>query len=92
MRAAFLILIEASLALAQGVVSQNAAPQSAPPQNILQLSMKRAVEIALTPEGSPRVALAMESVKQARTGPGKPRRRFCRQWTVQFRNAMRPSI
>jgi outer membrane protein TolC len=27
--------------------------------------MKRAVEIALTPEGSPRVALAMESVRQA---------------------------
>src|SRR5579862_7380498 len=60
MRAAFLILIKASLALAQGAVSQ-----SAPPQNVLQLSMKRAVEIALTPEGSPKVALAMESVKQA---------------------------
>jgi outer membrane protein len=50
MRAAFLILVSASLALAQ---------------NVLQLSMKRAVEIALTPEGSPRVALATESVKQA---------------------------
>jgi outer membrane protein TolC len=60
MRAAFLILIKASLALAEGAVSQ-----SAPPQNVLQLSMKRAVEIALTPEGSPKVALAMESVKQA---------------------------
>jgi outer membrane protein len=50
MRSAFLILVSASIALAQ---------------NVLQLSMKRAVEIALTPEGSPRVALAMESVKQA---------------------------
>src|SRR5580704_4752405 len=50
MRAAFLILVSASLGFGQ---------------NVLQLSMKRAVEIALTPEGSPRVALAMESVKQA---------------------------
>jgi|SRR5579863_164178 outer membrane protein len=50
MRAAFLIFVSASFALAQ---------------NVLQLSMKRAVEIALTPEGSPRVALALESVKQA---------------------------
>ncbi len=60
MRAAFLILAPASFALAQSTLSQ-----SAPPQNVMQLSMKRAVEIALTPEGSTRVALAMESVKQA---------------------------
>src|SRR5262249_46186363 len=31
----------------------------------LPLSLKRAVEIALTPEGSPRVSIAMETVKQA---------------------------
>ena len=31
----------------------------------LSLTMKRAVEIALTPEGSPRVALATETIKQA---------------------------
>jgi outer membrane protein len=34
-------------------------------QNTLQLSLKRAVEIALTPEGSTRVALAQQSMKQA---------------------------
>jgi outer membrane protein len=60
MRAAFLILITASFAMAQTTVST-----SPPSQNVMQLSIKRAVEIALTPEGSPRVALAMESVKQA---------------------------
>jgi outer membrane protein len=68
MRAAFLILIPASLGLAQNPApqgpSQNIASQT-PPQSVMQLSLKRAVEIALTPEGSPRVALAMESVKQA---------------------------
>ncbi len=55
MRAVFLMLLTASLA-----VSQNATPEKT-----LQLSMKRAVEIALTPEGSTRVALALETVKQA---------------------------
>jgi outer membrane protein len=59
MRAAFLILIPASLLPVQTL------PGQTPSLNVLQLSMKRAVEIALTPEGSPRVALAMESVKQA---------------------------
>ena len=34
-------------------------------QSTLRLSLKRAVEIAVTPEGSPRVALAEESIKQA---------------------------
>jgi len=34
---------------------------------MLQLSLKRAVEIALAPEGSPRVALAQESIRQAET-------------------------
>lgn len=55
MRALLLMIVPASLAL-----SQNPAPAKT-----LQLSMKRAVEIALTPEGSTRVALALESVKQA---------------------------
>ena len=36
-----------------------------PAQTILPLSLKRAVEIALAPEGSTRVALAQESIKQA---------------------------
>jgi len=60
MRAAFLILVSVSFALAQ-----NSTSQTAPAQTVMQLSLKRAVEIALTPEGSPKVALAMESVKQA---------------------------
>jgi len=34
-------------------------------ESALPLSLKRAVEIALAPEGSPRVALAQESIKQA---------------------------
>ena len=36
-----------------------------PAGRTLPLSLKRAVEIALTPEGSPRVALAEESIRQA---------------------------
>ena len=51
MRAVFL-LAAANLAWAEGS---------------MQLSLKRAVEIALTPEGSTRVQLAIESVKQAET-------------------------
>src|SRR6185312_6411387 len=35
-------------------------------QTTMPLSLKRAVEIALTPEGSARVALAQESIQQAR--------------------------
>ena len=48
-RTAVLLVAFASLAAAQGT---------------LQLSLKRAVEIALTPEGSARVALAEQSIKQ----------------------------
>src|ERR1022692_3225291 len=59
MRSAFLIFVSALMVLAQ------ATAQVSSPQNVMQLSMKKAVEIALTPEGSPRVALALESVKQA---------------------------
>jgi len=55
MRSLLLFLMAASLA----------AAQEATPSATLKLSLKRAVEIALTPEGSPRVALAVESVKQA---------------------------
>jgi outer membrane protein len=36
-----------------------------PAESALPLSLKRAVEIALTPDGSPRVALAEESIKEA---------------------------
>ncbi len=51
-----LVLAFAPVALAQG---------DRPPERTLQLSLRRAVEIALTPEGSPRVVLAEESIKQA---------------------------
>jgi len=36
-------------------------------QNVMQLSLKRAVDIALTPEGSARVALAEESIRASET-------------------------
>jgi outer membrane protein TolC len=42
----------------------------------MQLSLKRAVEIALTPEGSTRVQLALESVKQAETHVTEARSAF----------------
>lgn len=56
MRRLSLLLIPASLAFGQSAV-QNPTPQP--------LSLKRAVEIALTPEGSARVALALQSAVQA---------------------------
>ncbi len=61
MRSLLLFLIPGSLALAQ---------------NTLPLSLKRAVEIALTPEGSTRVALARESIKQAETHVTEARAAF----------------
>lgn len=45
-------------------------------QDTLPLSLKRAVEIALAPEGSPRVALAEESIKSAQTGIAQARAAF----------------
>ena len=45
-------------------------------QDTLPLSLKRAVEIALAPDGSPRVALAEESIKQAQTRVGQARAAF----------------
>jgi len=61
MRSLLLFLIPGSLALAQPT---------------MPLSMKRAVEIALTPEGSPRVALARETIKQAETHVTQARSAF----------------
>jgi outer membrane protein len=61
MRPLLPFLISGSLALAQPT---------------LPLSMKRAVEIALTPEGSPRVALARETIKQAETHVTQARSAF----------------
>jgi outer membrane protein TolC len=45
-------------------------------QDSLPLSLKRAVEIALAPEGSPRVALAEESIKQSQTRVAQARAAF----------------
>ena len=45
-------------------------------QDTLPLSLKRAVEIALAPEGSPRVALAEESIRQSQTGIARARAAF----------------
>src|SRR5271156_2430603 len=45
-------------------------------QDTLPLSLKRAVEIALAPEGSPRVALAEETVRQSQTGIAQARAAF----------------
>lgn len=45
-------------------------------QDSLPLSLKRAVEIALAPEGSPRVALAEESIRQSQTGIAQARAAF----------------
>ena len=64
MRPALLLLVSLRSMLAQAPAQSIQAEQTVPRKTI-QLSMKRAVEIALTPEGSPRIALAMESVKQA---------------------------
>ncbi|HWZ32059.1 MAG TPA: TolC family protein [Bryobacteraceae bacterium] len=47
-----------------------------PVQRSLPLSMKRAVEIALTPEGSPRVSIAMETIKQAEMRKAESRAAF----------------
>jgi len=45
-------------------------------QETLPLSLKKAVEIALAPEGSPRVALAEESIRQSQTGIAQARAAF----------------
>ena len=55
MRAVFLLLTVAAL-------DQAADPAV---ETTLPLSLKRAVEIAIAPEGSPRVALALESIREA---------------------------
>ena len=45
-------------------------------ESTLPISLKRAVEIALTPEGSPKVALAEESIKEAETRKAESRAAF----------------
>ncbi len=70
-----LFLLPAALALAQNP-PERMAPAEGLAQGTLQLSLKRAVEIALTPEGSPRVALAQQMVKQAETRVTESRSAF----------------
>ncbi len=62
MRVLSIFLLAASLGLAQSP---------------LPLSMKRAVEIALAPDGSTRAALAQESIQQAKDRVAEARPRFC---------------
>src|SRR6266851_5417260 len=62
MRVPLILFLAASLGLGQ--------------QRTLPLSLKRAVEIALTPEGSARVALAQESIQQAESRVTQARAAF----------------
>jgi outer membrane protein len=67
MRPILILVISAGVGFAQ---SERAA------DGTLRLSLKRAVEIALTPEGSPRVALAQETIKQAESRQAQARGAF----------------
>jgi outer membrane protein TolC len=62
------------------VLAQTAPEQPAESRPVLQLSLKQAVEIALAPEGSTRVQLAQELIRQAQTR------------SAQARAALLPSI
>ena len=62
MRGLWVLFIAAPLSWAQ-----NPPAETPPAQSSLPLSLKRAVEIALAPDGSPRIALAQESINQAQT-------------------------
>jgi outer membrane protein TolC len=64
---AFVFVLAGVAGLAQTAPSQASPPQAAPSQAILPLSLKRAVELALTSDGNARVALAQELIEQART-------------------------
>src|ERR1700737_137828 len=60
------------IAIAIGIVSPLFAQfQNRPP--VLQLTLKQAVEIAVAPEGSTRVKLAEESLKQQAARADQPR-------------------
>src|SRR5260370_37682220 len=49
------------------------AQQRETPPRVLQLSLKKAVEIALSPEGSTRLQLAQEALKQTEARQGQAR-------------------
>jgi outer membrane protein len=58
------ILCAALCATAFALAASDPTPDAAA-EGVLPLSLKRSVEIALAPAGSPRIALAEESIKQA---------------------------
>jgi outer membrane protein len=58
------------------IVLLSASIGSAYSQDTIPLSLKRAVEIALTPQGSPKVALAEETIKQSQTRVAQARAAF----------------
>ncbi len=66
MRAVFLLFAVATLNLAADPAVETTLP----------LSLKRAVEIAIAPEGSPRVALALESIKESEARQAESRGQF----------------
>ncbi len=63
MRAILIWLVPAALIFGPATLAFADGDTAA--ENVLPLSLKRAVEIALAPEGSPRIALAEESIKIA---------------------------
>jgi outer membrane protein len=68
-RTRFLVL----LAAAAPLLAQDGDQQLLTRSPVLQLSLKRAVELALAPEGSTRVKLAEEDLKQAELRSGEAR-------------------
>ena len=74
-----MLRILSSLLLIGGVATAQAPPLKERP-GLLPLSLKRAVEIALSPEGNTRVQLAEETIRQAESR------------TVQARSALLPNF
>ena len=75
MRSAWRFVI-VGMVLALHFPSAGLAQAPPPAETVLPLSLKRAVEIALAPEGSTRVALALESIKQSESRRAQSRGQF----------------
>ena len=69
LKALLLALMAAGVGLAQTTIQT----EQAHAQPVIQLSLRKAVEIALAPEGNSRVQLAMESVQLAKTRTAQAR-------------------
>jgi outer membrane protein TolC len=80
MRPILLVVLSGCLAPAQNTGPAQTPAPHAPAQNVIQLSLKKAVQIALTPEGSERLALALQTVKQSE------------QQTLEARSAFLPNL